>query len=163
MVRQISSEGGSELGPLSTQYKRTSPLPKLPFPITVHPANELETVILPTVGASRRLDCMGNWVSNRDAVDTRIIQEYHTNKGIIPTTEDDVGGFPVIAGGTPCVDSDGDGMPDDWEVANGLNPNDPSDGPLVGPDGYTNLERYLNGSDAKITASVPKNLRIVQP
>lgn len=43
------------------------------------------------------------------------------------------------------VDSDHDGMPDDWEKAHGLNPNDPADanGDLNG-DGYTNLEKYLN-------------------
>jgi hypothetical protein len=43
------------------------------------------------------------------------------------------------------VDSDHDGMPDNWEIAHGLNPHDPSDanGDLNG-DGYTNLEKYLN-------------------
>jgi hypothetical protein len=43
------------------------------------------------------------------------------------------------------VDSDHDGIPDDWEVAHGLNPHDPSDANKVaGADGYTNLEKYLN-------------------
>ncbi len=43
------------------------------------------------------------------------------------------------------VDTDHDGMPDDWEKAHGLNPNDPEDrnGDFNG-DGYTNLEKYLN-------------------
>jgi hypothetical protein len=42
-------------------------------------------------------------------------------------------------------DSDHDGIPDDWETAHGLNPNDASDanGDYNG-DGYTNLEKYLN-------------------
>ncbi|HSY17370.1 MAG TPA: thrombospondin type 3 repeat-containing protein [Candidatus Acidoferrales bacterium] len=43
------------------------------------------------------------------------------------------------------VDSDHDGIPDDWEKAHGLNPNDPSDASKdLNGDGYTNLEKYLN-------------------
>ena len=43
------------------------------------------------------------------------------------------------------VDSDHDGIPDDWEKAHGLNPNDPNDANAdVNGDGYTNLEKYLN-------------------
>jgi hypothetical protein len=43
------------------------------------------------------------------------------------------------------VDSDHDGIPDDWEKAHGLNPNDPSDANKdSNGDGYTNLEKYLN-------------------
>jgi pectate lyase len=50
--------------------------------------------------------------------------------------------------GVPPEDSDGDGMPDEWEIRYGLNPDDPSDGPLdKDGDGYTNLEEYLNGTD----------------
>ena len=42
------------------------------------------------------------------------------------------------------VDSDHDGIPDDWEKAHGLNPNDPNDANAdVNGDGYTNLEKYL--------------------
>jgi hypothetical protein len=43
------------------------------------------------------------------------------------------------------VDSDHDGIPDDWEKAHGLNPNDPADANRdLNGDGYTNLEKYLN-------------------
>ena len=60
-----------------------------------------------------------------------------------------VGGYPEYKG-TPYVDTDGDGMPDEWEIANGLNPNDPSDanGDVTG-DGYTNIEKYINGISTK--------------
>ena len=56
-----------------------------------------------------------------------------------------MGGYPEYKG-TPYVDTDGDGMPDEWEKANGLNPNDPSDAnkDCTG-DGYTNIEKYING------------------
>lgn len=65
-------------------------------------------------------------------------------QGII-TDPRQMGGYPEYKG-EPRIDSDGDGMPDEWEKANGLNPNDPSDanGDCNG-DGYTNIEKYING------------------
>ena len=61
-----------------------------------------------------------------------------------------MGGYPEYKG-TPYIDTDGDGMPDEWEIANGLNPNDPSDanGDCNG-DGYTNIEKFINGIDTKV-------------
>ena len=45
-------------------------------------------------------------------------------------------------------DSDNDGMPDEWEIANSLNPNDASDASLYTIDTqkgwYTNVEVYIN-------------------
>ncbi len=56
---------------------------------------------------------------------------------------------PVLA------DSDGDGIPDVWETAHGLNPSDPSDAPLDSDgDGFTNLQEYLAGTDPQSAASV---------
>lgn len=68
--------------------------------------------------------------------------------GII-TDPRQMGGFPEYKG-TPYVDTDGDGMPDEWEKANGLDPNDPSDAnkDCTG-DGYTNIEKYINGISTK--------------
>ncbi len=72
---------------------------------------------------------------------------YNLTKGIIDDP-DVVGGWPVFSTGTVLTDTDGDGMPDDWETANSLNPNDSTDGNGFATSGYTNLEEYLNGITA---------------
>lgn len=57
------------------------------------------------------------------------------------------------------LDSDGDGLSDEWEVAHGMNPNDPEDvnGDLDG-DGYTNLEEFEAGTDPQDPADHPDDL-----
>lgn len=72
--------------------------------------------------------------------------------GIIDTQSDDKSAagspnFPWPDYQTRDVpaDRDHDGIPDDWETAHGLNPNDPADANQdLNGDGYTNLEKYLN-------------------
>jgi hypothetical protein len=47
-------------------------------------------------------------------------------------------------------DTDADGMPDDWEVANGLNPNSALDANLdLDNDRLSNLQEYLSGTDPR--------------
>ncbi len=73
-------------------------------------------------------------------------------QGII-TDPRQMGGYPEYRDWSPRTDSDGDGMPDEWETANGLNPHDPADAnqDCTG-DGYTNIEKYIN--------AIPTNARI---
>ncbi len=52
-------------------------------------------------------------------------------------------GFGVINSGTKETDTDNDGMPDYWELANGLNVNK-DDAMTIGSDGYANIEKYIN-------------------
>lgn len=155
----IEANGSAELGALSESYRRLTPLPALPFPITAQNVAAAETAVLAGAGASRRLDCSGNWVSNRDSADTRIVAEYTAgNAGIVPTNEDAVGGYPTLAAGTACTDTDSDGMPDTYETAKGLNPNSSSDGVTAHVSGYTNLEIYLSGTGGDLTPPVLSGL-----
>ena len=80
-------------------------------------------------------------------------------QGII-TDPRQMGGYPVYKKWTARLDSDGDGMPDEWEQANGLNPNDSADAVKdCNGDGYTNIEKYINGipTDKKVDWTDVKN------
>ena len=67
-------------------------------------------------------------------------------KGFI-TEPSEVGGYPNYQG-LPRIDRDSDGMPDEWEMQHGLDPNDASDAILDrNGDGYTNIEEYINRTD----------------
>jgi len=88
----------------------------------------------------------------RDAVDARVVNETRTKtapgtgtagKGIIDDASV-VGGWPVYKTAAAPKDTDGDGLPDDWEKKNGLNLSDAADGSAIAANGYSNLENYLN-------------------
>ncbi len=169
MAAQVAGENGKEIGPIPVAWRRGSPLPALQFPIAADSAMELDARVLPTVGNSLRLDCLGNWVSKRDSVDTRIIAEYRSGTaGDFYMLEDASHEIPSIDAGTACQDSDHDGIPDIWEIAHGLNPKDGSDAKKLNPDGYTNLEHYLNGSAlgaqfAGVLGSAPSGTDSIKP
>jgi len=91
----------------------------------------------------------------RDEVDRRILNEVRTGtttygeNGII-NSQKDVGSWPDLSGGIAPTDTDGDGMPDEWEIENGLDPNNSNDHRGYNlHQQYTNLEMYLNGIVAK--------------
>lgn len=98
-------------------------------------ATEAEARVLAQVGAGRI----------RDPVDARIIEGVRARTGRIIDSQSQVGGWPELEPGLPWTDSDGDGMPDDWEATHGLNPADATDGVADrNGDGFTNLEDWLN-------------------
>lgn len=95
------------------------------------------------------LEHAGVTVPRRDAVDLRIIEETRNweptfGDGIIDSVEQ-TGGWPELLTYDVPADTDNDGMPDEWEIQEGLTINDPSDryGIKEG-EVYDNLERYLN-------------------
>jgi hypothetical protein len=131
--------------------RRSTPLPGSPFPVSIVDAQSAwhSLVVEGDVGANRTLDCQGNWVDNRDEVDQRLLREAREGGGVSkpPASEQEVGGFPDLAPGKACADSDGDGMPDEFEGRYGLSATDASDAAFDSDgDGYVNLEEYLNGT-----------------
>ncbi len=98
--------------------------------------NEVAEKVLSTVGAR---------VPVLDAVDARIISETRNYGGDIIDSPSDRGGYPSVQQGTAPTDSDSDGMPDKWELAQGLNPESADDAvESTLSSYYTNLEIYLN-------------------
>lgn len=80
----------------------------------------------------------------RDAVDSRIVAGVADGTGRIINSQADVGGWPALAPGQPWADADGDGMPDAWEDAHGLDRATADGAADRDGDGYTNLEDWLN-------------------
>ena len=119
--------------------------------VTTHSAAEAFSKVLAYGGASLY----------RDEIDARYMEEAKTgtaqykgsitqSPGIIDKVSD-VNGYTESTFGSAShpadFDTDKDGIPDAWELANGLNPNDDSDALTYSLDGkgyYTNLEVYAN-------------------
>jgi pectate lyase len=105
-------------------------------------AEEAFNQVLKGAGASLR----------RDAVDMRIVEEARTGnsesgigKNGIIDSQKDVGGWPELKSTPALADADQDGMPDEWEKSNKLNPNDATDAPAnTLSKAYTNIEVYIN-------------------
>lgn len=111
-------------------------------PITQHSAQKAFDLVLANAGASHK----------RDIVDSRITQEAKSgisvlgkaNNGIIDS-QTDVGGWPELKSLPAPLDSDKDGIPDDWEKRNRLDSNDSTDAQKIAHNShYSNLELYMN-------------------
>ena len=123
-----------------------SPVPFEYIPVSEQTALQAYESVLTSAGASFR----------QDSVDARVIEEVRTGtakfgtqfrgggKGIIDS-QDDTGGWPELLSKPAPDDTDNDGMPDNWEKENSLDPDNHADGAAfsMNPD-YTNLEVYLN-------------------
>lgn len=103
----------------------------------VQPAKEAYVQVLNAVGAF--------WWK-RDAIDSRIIADTKNFRGKNINYAEDVGGWVKQAETKRPADfdTDNDGMPDAWEIKNGLDPKKDDAAGKSGDSGYTNIERYCH-------------------
>jgi hypothetical protein len=160
-VQFYDKKGNLTKGDEYTNFMLKSKVDKpLPMPeISILPTEKAYDYVLANAGAT---------LPKRDPVDKRIVETVKSGKvtplknvklpendfqhrrlpkdsykiGII-TDISQVGGYPEYKG-KPYKDADNDGMPDDYERKNGLNPNDASDASKITSSGYSNIEVYLN-------------------
>ena len=113
------------------------------------------------------LKSAGVTIPRRDTLDQRIVNDVENRIGRLIDVQGGyphatpysatVNAWPTLNSSPAPKDTDHDGMPDSWETANGLNPNDAADRGVVAANGYTNLENYLNGIKAS-TIPIPTNI-----
>lgn len=129
--------------------------------VTTHTPQLAYDKVLKYAGASLSRD----WVDTLMVFDTKNGIASHTGTGsgdvygIIDSQEDnrpanapaDWEPWPVLVSTTAPVDTDKDGMPDSWETANGLSPNNATDRNKLSAEGYTMLEVYMNSIVSTIT------------
>jgi len=128
---------------------------------TTHSAEVAYERVLAYAGASLHRDAIDELMVN----DTRQGSATYTGSGCSPgliNSQDDCcpanapadwSAWPALRQGTVLVDTDQDGIPDEWETAHGLNPNDNADGKAYTSEGYTNLEIYLHSLVADIVTA----------
>jgi hypothetical protein len=119
------------------------------FETAAHSKPPVPVTVLSAEGAYARVMAQAGTCQHRDAVESRLIAQLGSlgTKGAIIADESAVGGQPAMTQVTRPAgfDTDGDGMPDAWETAHGLDPKSASDGNGdSNGDGYTNVEEYLN-------------------
>lgn len=149
-AKEVSKKNsmGVDLPKGSSEADKKRSIVNTPFPTeecTTHPATEAYMKVLDKVGASFK----------RDTLDSRIIKEVWNRTGKIIDVqggyphgtpyEQTVNAWPTLRTYPAPIDTDKDGMPDDWEKRNGLNPNDANDASQNKLDNhYTNIEVYIN-------------------
>lgn len=153
MYNQIDTSTSATDGTWSDEVKKSI---RLDEPIdyvvtTTHSAKDAYSRVLDYVGASL----------SRDDFDQQMITDARTSvatatgsglsKGFVNSQNDNTtlmnnnGGsaWPTLESTAAPVDTDGDGMPDEWETANGLDPDNAADRNFYNDEGYTMLEVYL--------------------
>lgn len=155
-----NSDGSYDLAPTDdaweagkavlNEHSAKSDVELFPSYVNTETAEESFESVLANVGAN---------YPKLDYLDSRYIYETengtYTHKGSIGSlqgiidSQEDVGGYPNesnFKGGEAPADTDHDGMPDEWEIKHGLDPENYYDASAIylSDEGYTNIELYLN-------------------
>ena len=159
IINQIDANGCD--GTFTAETKDTIKLAKpMDFvATTTHSAADAYDRVLDYAGASLSRDSFDDLMVSDARNGVASYTGNGLRKGFVNSQDDnrpadapeDWSAWPTLVSTTAPADTDGDGMPDEWERANGLDLSDPKDGKTIGSDGYSNLERYLNSLVADIT------------
>ncbi len=153
MYNQIDKSASATDGTWNDQVKKDI---RLAEPIdfvytTTHTAEEAYEKVLDYAGASLHRD-------SHDALMVSDVREgvatytgKGNSKGFINSQDDNKpsdapngwSAWPTLNSLEAPLDTDGDGMPDDWETSNGLDPNNAADRNTLTEEGYTMLEVYM--------------------
>lgn len=131
----------------ATEAKNRRHSPHYFAPVTEQSAEEAYHLVVEGAGASFVRDTIDSRIAHEVLTGTTTYKGSKSNSPGIIDSQADVGGWPVLEEVTRELnfDTDQDGMPDEWELQNKLNPNNPDDrNEYPNNDGYTNLEIYLN-------------------
>lgn len=167
MYNQVSNGSGVD----NTYTQETKDTMRINNPIafeqvTTHSAEKAYEQVLKYVGASLHRDALDEIIVNDAKNGTATFTASGNSKGIINHPSDVSGEgwekWPTLKSEPAPADTDGDGMPDAWETAKGLDPSNAADGNTKNDEGYTNLELYLNSLVADITAKQNEGGTVLQ-
>ena len=132
------------------------------YPVTTETAYEAYDKVLAYAGASLHRDAVDRLLADdvRNGTATYTGKDNGKTPGIINSQNDmnptDAGEdwtpWPTLQQGLSPTDTDGDGMPDEWETANGCDPTI-DDAAMLAANGYANIENYANSVVADITTA----------
>jgi hypothetical protein len=145
---------GNANGMLDSSKTGTDMVEGSPTMLNARIDGPLVTTDTPRAAYDKVLAGVGATLPLRDEPDTLLVEQVSGQTGNLIQNETDLvalgigdSGYGVLpdAARPSGFDTDGDGMPDAWETANGLDPSDAADRNAdADGDAYTNLEEYLN-------------------
>ena len=153
MYNQIDTSAGATDGTWNDEVKknirRSEPVPY--YTTTTHSADDAYKRVLDYAGCSLSRDnfdaqmvgdCrVGAATATGSGLSKGFVNSQNDNKKLMETNGGSA--WPILNSTEAPVDTDGDGIPDEWEKANGLDPEKKGDANLYNAEGYTMLEVYL--------------------